>query len=124
MATLTWGIFIISLSSQSSPFCLDQLSFVKKYLGDLLQYPGHFFLYLVFFILCQGVFVYRNNYRVKDKRALILTLIVTCLFALFDELYQIHVPNRAFQLRDLLVDSLAAIVGFVYCLNWQETSRE
>lgn len=35
----------------------------------------------------------------------------TALYAVTDEIHQIYVPDRAFQLSDILVDSIGALIG-------------
>jgi VanZ family protein len=41
----------------------------------------------------------------------------TCLYALSDEVHQIFVPTRNFQVCDLIVDALGALLG-LYLFQW------
>ncbi len=46
-----------------------------------------------------------------------LTLLLCAAYALTDEIHQIFVPGRAFQLTDIAVDSAGALLGVgVFCL--------
>lgn len=75
-----------------------------------LRNLAHFFLYFVL-----GIFVFNAIYSYKLKWSLMLGISVgiSVLYALSDELHQYYVPGRAFELNDLLIDSLGAIVGIL-----------
>ena len=47
------------------------------------------------------------------KKSPIISLLITVICALGDEIHQIFVPGRAFQLSDILIDSTGAIIGVV-----------
>ena len=47
------------------------------------------------------------------KKSPIISLLITVICALGDEIHQIFVPGRAFQLSDILIDSIGAIIGVV-----------
>ena len=47
----------------------------------------------------------------ETKKASVISLSVTILCAITDEIHQIFVPGRAFQLSDLLIDSAGAVMG-------------
>ncbi len=47
------------------------------------------------------------------KKAPLISLMLTTICAVGDEIHQIFVPGRAFQLSDILVDSIGAVIGIV-----------
>ena len=47
------------------------------------------------------------------KKAPLISFMLTTICAVGDELHQIFVPGRAFQLSDILVDSIGAVIGIV-----------
>ena len=47
------------------------------------------------------------------KKAHLISLALTVICAVGDEFHQIFVPGRAFQLSDILIDSIGAIIGAV-----------
>lgn len=47
------------------------------------------------------------------RRAYLISLVLTVVCAFCDEIHQIFVPGRAFQISDILIDSIGAIVGVV-----------
>lgn len=47
------------------------------------------------------------------KKAHLISLALTVICAVGDEIHQFFVPGRAFQLSDILIDSIGAIIGAV-----------
>ena len=47
------------------------------------------------------------------KTAPLVSLVLTVICAIGDEIHQIFVPGRAFQFSDILTDSIGAIIGIV-----------
>lgn len=47
------------------------------------------------------------------KKAHLISLALTVICAVGDEIHQFFVPGRAFQLSDILIDSIGAIIGVV-----------
>ena len=46
----------------------------------------------------------------------LIAFVVTVFYAITDEIHQIFVPDRAFQLSDILVDSTGALIGIIVSL--------
>ena len=73
-----------------------------------LRNVAHFFLYLVLgFLVYNALF----QYKLKWIELLGYSFLITVLYALSDEWHQYYVPGRAFEMKDLLIDTLGAIVG-------------
>ena len=49
----------------------------------------------------------------ENKLTSVFAFSGTVLYAITDEIHQIFVPDRAFQLSDILVDSTGALIGFI-----------
>lgn len=120
LATMGWMVFIFYLSTPSAALIVKKFSFLKQVFGDSVQYPAHFFLYFVLFQLAKGVFIHQEQGNKMRQVGLITTLIFTCFYGVMDEFYQSTVPFRSFQLRDILVDCLAAFSGFIIELKAQK----
>ena len=75
-----------------------------------LRNLAHFFLYLVL-----GFFIFNAiyQYRLKWTEMIGYSLLMTVLYALTDEIHQHYVPGRAFEIKDLLIDTFGAIVGIL-----------
>ena len=52
----------------------------------------------------------------KTKLTPVFAFVGTVLYAVTDEIHQIFVPDRAFQLSDILVDSTGALIGVIASL--------
>ena len=79
-------------------------------LEQIIRKLAHFieFAALGFF-----VFAFTNTFAVKRKKAIIISLIFSALYALSDEIHQFFVPERACRLTDVLLDSFGALSGIL-----------
>ena len=86
----------------------------------ILGLAAHFLEYAVLsFLLARAIMwdggVQRNRF--------ILVFALTLLYAVSDEIHQIFTPGRAFQLVDLLMDSLGSLIGLAAYLLWVKRLR-
>ncbi len=51
------------------------------------------------------------NATFETKLTPVIAFVGTVLYAVTDEIHQIYVPDRAFQLSDILIDSTGALIG-------------
>ena len=59
-----------------------------------------------------SVLLFNATYATWEKKITpIITFTGTVLYAITDEIHQIFVPERAFQVSDILVDSTGALIG-------------
>ena len=75
-----------------------------------LRNAAHFLLY---FVLGIFVFIAISNYNLQWISMVGISLLIAVLYALSDEVHQYFVPGRAFEISDLLIDSLGAILGIL-----------
>lgn len=68
----------------------------------------------VFALLGFLVYIALDNYEIKHK--ILYSQAISSGYAISDEIHQYFVPDRAFQISDILVDSLGAICGILFCL--------
>ena len=121
---LIWMIIIYYLSSQSA----SESSLVSSGITDrvyqllsnvfknievetleaFIRNIAHFTLYFVLgFLLLNAL-----HYNSLDKRNnLIITLLVCIPYSISDEIHQIFVPGRAFQISDIVIDILGSLTG-------------
>ena len=52
----------------------------------------------------------------ETKLTPVIAFVGTVLYAIIDEIHQIFVPERAFQITDILVDSTGALIGVIASL--------
>ncbi len=67
-----------------------------------------------FALLGFSVYLALDNYEIKHK--ILYSQVISSGYAISDEIHQYFVPDRAFQISDILVDSLGAICGILFCL--------
>ena len=88
----------------------------KEYLVKKLNYPvrkiAHFTLY---FIL--GLFVYSFISLFINSRRIIISSIITITYAFFDEFHQMFVSGRSPLLKDVLIDSIGAVMAILLSRN-------
>lgn len=110
--------FIFSLSAQDaeeSKELSDSLvskifQWIELYIdGELIRKFAHMLEFTALsFSLYNAIFV-----TWEIKTAPIISIVLTVICAIGDEIHQIFVPGRAFQLSDILTDSIGAIIGIV-----------
>ena len=111
-------IFIFSLSAQdaeeskelSDSFVSKILQFLEVYIdGELLRKIAHMLEFTALsFTLYNGIFI-----TWETKKTPIISLVLTVVCAIGDEIHQIFVPGRAFQFSDILIDSAGAVIGII-----------
>lgn len=113
--------FIFNLSAQNaeeSKELSDSLvsklfQWIEIYIdGELIRKIAHMLEFTALsFSLYNGIFA-----TWELKKAPVISLVLTVICAIGDEIHQIFVPGRAFQLSDIMIDSLGAIIGIVVYL--------
>ncbi len=90
-----------------------------KYMPEL--FPGadklsHLLEYFPFGFLVLRAFVKGSN-MAKGREALLMSIFVIMLYSLSDELHQLFVPGRQFDLIDMFFDTAGAAAGS-YSYRW------
>lgn len=69
-----------------------------------IRKSAHFFAYLTLGILMM--------YAIgKDRKNIFFALVICFIYAISDEIHQFFVPGRAMEVRDVIIDTIGAIVG-------------
>ena len=95
-------------SSKTSDSLIDMiadllgLSFSESFIRTL----AHFCEYALF-----GFLAFNLYFAIKDKPKPLLSILLSIGYAVTDEIHQLFVPGRAFQLTDLAVDTAGIILG-------------
>ncbi len=77
-------------------------------LHSIIRTLAHFTLYLVLGVLLLNAL---NQCDQKQRTNFLLALLISLLYAISDEIHQIFVPGRAFQIFDVLIDFIGSIIG-------------
>lgn len=132
-----WALVIFILSNQPAAVSSGQSGVIVGHLQQaipgvsttlltfLVRKSAHIIAY---FIL--GVLMYRAL-RVSIRRwpartVAGLALLSCSLYAVTDEIHQLFVPGRSGELRDVMIDSIAALVGVGLCawmMRWRSLRK-
>ncbi|MGY0372849.1 VanZ family protein [Clostridium sp. JNZ J1-5] len=103
---------------------------LDSYFGELANFivrkAGHFTEYCILYMLLYNAIAE----KVSFKKCLILSLVLTFLYASSDEFHQTFVQGREGKFTDVLIDTLGGIFGlsmiclFKYIRNKSNKSRE
>lgn len=121
LSVITVAIIIFYLSAQTAHESAEtsdsmlnwiQLIFGQNYNEDFIRTLAHFCEFAGF-----GFLVGNLIFSIKDKLKPLLSVLFSFGYAITDEIHQIFVPGRAFQLIDLTVDLGGIVFGVaVFCV--------
>ncbi len=117
LPVLAWAILIFLFSANPDPYSLLPDAWralrplpqvTESSLPELIGQIMHFLEYAVLaFLITRAI----NQAQAITRKGIFIAIMLTMLYALSDEIHQLFVPERAFQLFDLLIDLLGAITG-------------
>ncbi len=126
-----WAAIIFILSTNPDPYgyiprgIYHWLWWTKLFGQSLFFYLGglaHIFEYAILAFLLARALLWRGNFT-RGQALTVLYLIL--LYAYSDELHQVFVPGRAFQVIDLLLDGLGAALGMgAYILHLKRAEEK
>ena len=121
-----WALVIFTLSHQPAAVSSGQSGVIVGHLQQampgvstailtfLVRKSAHIIAYFVL-----GVLMYRalrvSIHRWPARTVASLALLSCSLYAVTDEIHQLFVPGRSGELRDVMIDSIAALVGGGLC---------
>lgn len=73
-----------------------------------LRKMAHFSEYMIL-----GIIAYKHIADYRKDRAVIFSLLFSCMYAVSDEVHQYFVPGRACRISDMFIDSCGAIFGIL-----------
>lgn len=124
---LLWMILIFYFSNQEGSTSLNSSNSIINLLNNLFQKinininlndidivsffvrkSAHMFLYFMLYL-----WIYYAMYEWNLKKRNWLSLIFCFIYAISDEFHQLFVPNRSFQLTDILIDTLGSSLAYL-----------
>lgn len=78
------------------------------FLSFLTRKAAHIIAYFILGILLYSII---KTYKLTTKRTIVLCIVLACFYAIFDEIHQLFVPGRSGEIRDVLIDTVAASAG-------------
>ena len=103
--TITEKIIGRELTNKEKRIYLDKYDFwIRK--------TAHFIIYLLLGFLIISLL---KEYTTINKKSIIISIIISLLYAISDEIHQAFVPGRSCELRDMLIDISGGIIGtYIY----------
>ena len=127
--TIIWMSFIFSMSNQPANISkelsknienlLNRTPIIGNILSDILNSPNsqfivrksaHFILFCLLSILC---FIAIYEIKKSVKISTLVSFSITFIYACIDEIHQLFIPGRGSQIKDVLIDSIGAIIGLI-----------
>lgn len=122
---------IFYLSHQPSEESAQQSMAVIDFLGKLAEGLVNVIGHEGFRSVAHGlefcglaVLLYNALLQATGKQKPILSWALAAVYAVSDEIHQIFIPGRAFQLQDIAVDASGAAVGVAACVALYVTIRK
>lgn len=72
--------------------------------------------FLLFVLLCISYYYFTRN--------ILLSILLTMLYGVFDEIHQIFTPFRSASYFDMLVDSIGALIGGLIAWKLNATTKQ
>ena len=126
LALVFWMAVIFTLSHQPAAVSTGQSGVIVGHLQQAM--PGVSTAILTFFVrksahiiayFILGILMYRalriTIRRWRTRTVASFALLSCSLYAVTDEIHQLFVPGRSGELRDVMIDSIAALVGVGLC---------
>ena len=112
---ISWALLIFFLSNQTSDVSGSESKAIISsvihvnninYVDNILREMMHFIEYFIFGILLINCF---NQYKIDKK--ITISIMISFIYIVSDEIHQIFVPGRAFEYLDIGLDLSGAILG-------------
>jgi VanZ family protein len=74
----------------------------------------HFAAYMVLAVLLSLTYTFQNKFNVLSDKPFLLTFLTIFSYGSIDELHQLFIPGRNFDLRDLAADIIGGLIGIAF----------
>ena len=127
--TIIWMGFIFCMSNQPANIStelsqnieklLKHTPIIRNLLSDILnsrnsqfivRKSAHIILFCFLSVLC---FIVIYEIKKNVKIATVVSFSITFIYACIDEIHQLFIPGRGSQIKDVLIDSIGAIMGLI-----------
>lgn len=115
---ITWMLLIFIMSSFDATDSSNQSNFIVNIISNILNIENARLLSLIIRKLAHFTeylilgFLTINMLNKNDiSRKYLISILICIIYATSDEIHQIFVPGRAYQIRDILIDSIGSITG-------------
>ena len=118
---IAWALVIFYLSSEGSDASSGRSDVIVQtvqswgvattgtdFMTFLVRKSAHIIAYFIFGGLAYNVI---RHYKLPVRRALLASGAIVLVYALSDEFHQLFVPGRSGELRDVVIDTAAGVMG-------------
>lgn len=106
-------------SEESAELSLEVMGFFSRIFTEFIEAIGHdAFRSIAHFLEYCGLaaLLYNAFLQTFDKPGILPSFAVSVLYCISDEIHQIFIPGRAFQVSDILVDAAGSAAGLIGCI--------
>lgn len=100
-------LLIFGLSSIKDFSPIEEIIPWTEMISDI---AAHFFLFFILCLLAISDFKEEKS-KILSTRPLIAAVAFTTLYGISDELHQLYVPGRHFEIKDMIVDFASAVTA-------------
>ena len=76
----------------------------------------HSFVFFILVILFINVF---NNFNIRSYKCYLFSIVLSFIYACFDEFHQLYVTGRTGQLMDIGIDMIGVLFGVLVIYNYR-----
>ena len=127
---IIWMIFIFIMSHTNGNESSNQSNFIVKIvlefininhetLSFMIRKTAHMSEYAILLF-----FIYYGLYKtITYKYQLLISLLITFIYACSDEFHQLFIPGRSGQFMDVLIDTSGALIMLLIIYLWQKRKK-
>lgn len=127
---IIWMIFIFIMSHTNGNDSSNQSNFIAQIilgfinvdlniLTFIIQKIAHMCEYALLFLLIY----YGLHKTIKYQYKLLISLIISILYACSDEFHQIFISGRSGQFKDVIIDTIGMIIMLLIIYLWQKEKK-
>lgn len=117
---LSTGLTMLMINTFQSMFPLIDINISSIHI--IIRKLAHFGAYLILAYLVMRAL---THYLVLNLKMIVIALFICIIYAISDEVHQLFIDGRSGEVRDVLIDSIGAIVGImVYILRMKLLHRK
>ena len=94
----------------------DNLNSIVNVLNRPLRKCMHYFVFFILVILFINAF---NNSNIRNYKCYLFSIVLSFIYACFDEFHQLYVTGRTGQLMDIGIDMIGVLFGVLVIYNYR-----
>ncbi len=111
LLAIVWAVVIFGLSSIPSDKFPD-------FTFSIPDKVAHATVFGVFCYLCYRAFRSQTRFKILSRFALTMSVVLTLIYGITDELHQLFVPGRTSDVFDVAADTVGGLVTALIVLLW------